>query len=86
MIHSMDLSNVFLINKNSGSFVQLKRANRHSLSERPTKKAVSRQPPFSLYPIFHNKDFHLTIASITIIDAPVAPTNTNQQAQIGTVV
>ena len=29
---------------------------------------------------------HLTIESITIIEAPVAPTKTNQQAQIGTVV
>lgn len=29
---------------------------------------------------------HLTIESITIMEAPVAPTNTNQQAQIGTVV
>ena len=27
---------------------------------------------------------HLTIDSITNIDAAVAPTNTNQQAQIGT--
>lgn len=29
---------------------------------------------------------HLTMDSITIIDAPVAPTNTSQQAQMGTVV
>lgn len=29
---------------------------------------------------------HLTIESITIMEAPVAPTKTNQHAQIGTVV
>ena len=29
---------------------------------------------------------HFTIESITIMEAAVAPTNTNQQAQIGTVV
>lgn len=29
---------------------------------------------------------HFTIESITIMEAPVAPTNTNQHAQIGTVV
>ena len=35
---------------------------------------------------FATRSNHFTIESITIMDAAVAPTNTNQHAQIGTLV